>query len=622
MKKCDIVMKGGITSGIVYPGVVCKLAEKYTFQNVGGTSAGGIAAALTAAAELARCQGRNVFPELAKVPGFLGANSKQASGSNLFNLFQPQAGMKGLFRFATAFLLQGWLRRLAVMVRVLWFETIVGIGSGVALTYLAWPASSWKWLVLVAGIIATTGAFLLAWIAGLLLRLRLLPSHHYGFCFGYTKRTSDKQPISLVEWLNEKLNSFAALPPGQPLTFGDLQKSITADNPNGITLKMVTTCLTFGRPFTLPFDSNEFYFSPSELSQYLPAEVITWMENHPHKKKDTAADSHKSEDHKRRIELNGLKPLPDADDLPVILAVRLSLSFPFLFCAVPLYAVDFSRQARKPDDPVPAKRVPGDALAPDDPFTAERVWFADGGITSNFPFHLFDSPIPRWPTFGLDLADLRPDMTDDSPRTWMPTSNLGGIAHLWTRLGTTASFIGAGPFAFSMIDAARNWMDNLQATAPGYRDRIVHVFLNKQEGGLNLNMPAKIVTALSKYGDQAADHLTQHFIAGTDGGKPTPMTWDNHRWIRYHSTISLIDQFIVDFANSFEHPEPGDATIMSLIHRGENDQRASAREESAVSSLCDDLFSSPLRVRVRRTFSPASLGRIQPLADMVAVSCF
>ncbi len=32
MKKCDIVMKGGITSGIVYPGVVCKLAEKYQFQ--------------------------------------------------------------------------------------------------------------------------------------------------------------------------------------------------------------------------------------------------------------------------------------------------------------------------------------------------------------------------------------------------------------------------------------------------------------------------------------------------------------------------------------------------------------------------------------------------------------
>ena len=48
-KKCDIVMKGGITSGIVYPSAVCKLAEVYRFVNVGGTSAGAIGAAATAA---------------------------------------------------------------------------------------------------------------------------------------------------------------------------------------------------------------------------------------------------------------------------------------------------------------------------------------------------------------------------------------------------------------------------------------------------------------------------------------------------------------------------------------------------------------------------------------------
>ena len=54
LKKCDIVMKGGITSGIVYPALVCKLAERYQFKSIGGTSAGAIAASLTAAAEYAR----------------------------------------------------------------------------------------------------------------------------------------------------------------------------------------------------------------------------------------------------------------------------------------------------------------------------------------------------------------------------------------------------------------------------------------------------------------------------------------------------------------------------------------------------------------------------------------
>jgi predicted acylesterase/phospholipase RssA len=43
-RKCDIVMQGGVTSGVVYPGLVCKLAEHYDFQNIGGTSAGAIAA--------------------------------------------------------------------------------------------------------------------------------------------------------------------------------------------------------------------------------------------------------------------------------------------------------------------------------------------------------------------------------------------------------------------------------------------------------------------------------------------------------------------------------------------------------------------------------------------------
>ncbi len=47
---CDLVMKGGITSGIVYPPAVLELSKHYTFQSIGGTSAGAIAAAGTAAA--------------------------------------------------------------------------------------------------------------------------------------------------------------------------------------------------------------------------------------------------------------------------------------------------------------------------------------------------------------------------------------------------------------------------------------------------------------------------------------------------------------------------------------------------------------------------------------------
>ena len=50
----DLTMEGGTTSGVVYPLAVCELATDFRFRNVGGASAGAIAAALTAAAELGR----------------------------------------------------------------------------------------------------------------------------------------------------------------------------------------------------------------------------------------------------------------------------------------------------------------------------------------------------------------------------------------------------------------------------------------------------------------------------------------------------------------------------------------------------------------------------------------
>ena len=54
MPECDLIMKGGITSGVVYPFAVTGLAERYRLRGVGGSSAGAIAATLAAAAERRR----------------------------------------------------------------------------------------------------------------------------------------------------------------------------------------------------------------------------------------------------------------------------------------------------------------------------------------------------------------------------------------------------------------------------------------------------------------------------------------------------------------------------------------------------------------------------------------
>ena len=103
--ECDLVMRGGITSGIVYPRAIAKLAETYNFRSIGGTSAGAIAAAATAAAQL----GANTLPDpdlvgppndplqvrIRRLPIELSADV--AGQTRLESLFQPEPDLKRLF---------------------------------------------------------------------------------------------------------------------------------------------------------------------------------------------------------------------------------------------------------------------------------------------------------------------------------------------------------------------------------------------------------------------------------------------------------------------------------------------------------------------------------------------
>src|SRR4051812_28063519 len=105
---CDIVMKGGITSGVVYPGAIAELARAYRFRAIGGTSGGAIAAALLAAAEHRRVNGGDAsgFEELAALPAALG-DDEGTGELKLLRLFQPDAATRGVFQVVKAFLKHG-----------------------------------------------------------------------------------------------------------------------------------------------------------------------------------------------------------------------------------------------------------------------------------------------------------------------------------------------------------------------------------------------------------------------------------------------------------------------------------------------------------------------------------
>jgi hypothetical protein len=96
---CDLVMNGGITSGVIYPKAAAKLATRYRFMNIGGTTAGAIAAAVTAAAEFGRRSGTaSAFDVLDKLPADL------ASNGHLLKLFTPDIGTSTIFGIAVGLL--------------------------------------------------------------------------------------------------------------------------------------------------------------------------------------------------------------------------------------------------------------------------------------------------------------------------------------------------------------------------------------------------------------------------------------------------------------------------------------------------------------------------------------
>ena len=99
---CDIVMEGGVTSGIIYASAVAELAKSYRFSSIGGSSIGAFAAALTAAAEYSRRRGSNAgFKLMEKLPTALAEEDDQ-NETRLLRMFRPQDGTRRLFKIFLA----------------------------------------------------------------------------------------------------------------------------------------------------------------------------------------------------------------------------------------------------------------------------------------------------------------------------------------------------------------------------------------------------------------------------------------------------------------------------------------------------------------------------------------
>lgn len=567
--ECDLVMKGGITSGVIYPRLVAKLAEVYNFRSIGGTSAGAIAAGATAAAQLGVLSGKapNAFTQLGKLPELLGGKATGERGSILFNLFQPLPQFRRHFALLTACLNapSKQLAGLRVTCAAIWYFPVGALLGALPGLLVMWTSSDlgravgvvFALLGLAAGAVIAAGRSL----------GKHLPASHFGICSGMPDGTRRAEALST--WLHTYLNELAGKALDNPLTFGELWAGRLRDpgepaphngvGSRSIELAMITTALNVGRPYRFPFESNDLYFVKEEMDVLLPAQVASWLAAKARQSETATALSRPG---------RTLLALPAPQEIPVMLGVRISLSFPILLSAMPLYAIDRTRRFNSAGAT-----------------KATRILFSDGGICSNFPVHFFDATLPSRPTFGVNLREFHPD--HPRSRVWMPPpihNNRGVTIHIpdipdKPGLGSVVSFLGF------IVKTMQNWRDQLQVGMPGYRDRIVHVSHSPDEGGMNLNMASEAIAALGESGSEAADLLRKAFVPGPDRRSGA---WYNHRRIRMRTLLAGIDQKLRGVHRVLEGTDsPTWADVVTDAQTDSYQFRSAAHRDLAMSVLTD-----------------------------------
>jgi predicted acylesterase/phospholipase RssA len=590
---CDIVMKGGVTSGVIYPGAIAEIARHYRLKGLGGASAGAIGAAFGAAAEFGRERGG--FDKLETIPDALDLGDLFRSTPRTRGLLAVMNAVTGAAPWGRAGILTVPVIVVTLLI-VFPISSILGLAFGV---FIATQAAGNGWIVAAGVMLAVLG-----WVLAIILRLgfaltQSVPRNLFGICTGLgTQRTPQ-----LTDWMSRQLDELAGLPEGAgPLTFGQLwtksTRSRLVSDPadREIDLRMVSTSLSQAMPVELPLMAGEWYYDPIEWARLFPADVMRALADAP----DRRRTGRVREEYDARVARAAshepsLRRLPDPEYLPVIVATRMSLSFPLLISAVPMWAIEY----------LPADR----------PAEFRKVWFTDGGLASNFPIHLFDRPLPTRPTFAINLGRFDDDEEKDPNRRDFryARTNSEMILSPFTSIPKSGLKAVTG-FAGAALSTARNWRDNSHLSVPGYRDRIVQVMQTRAEGGLNLTMPKATVEALSQRGRDAAEALLEQFHEPNyrdSRGRETVTGWENHLWVRYRALLAGMPRFLRGYTEGLDEQPPRRDT--AAYHLGPASAALVERIDELIADADTTATDAPAAVRaVEREPAPRTVIRRVP----------
>lgn len=586
---CDLVLNGGVASGVVYPWALLKLARHYRFKCIGGNSVGAMAAAIAAAAEYGRCNGvENAFEPLRRMPLKLAEEVRGQTG--MLRLFQPGPGLHRLFDLFLAAVNEEEQEKegaqapsapslpvRALRIYGVWWPlvalAVAELTLSLALLLLALrgfapeqggaaTSLSGHWGLWTLGLLAAA-VLLLLWAARRVYRdLQRLADNSYGLCTGLGQAPGKEKEDGegLVEWLHKGIQlSAGRRRDDPPLTFADLWAAPRFGRAGpgplpgglqppeaGINLQMFSSNVTQGRPVRLPLndDNTRLYYLPREWEAFFPPTVMRALEAaSPPYRPTSGSDPEVDQpaDAAQARLMAELRELPSGG-MPIVVAARLSLSFPVLFSFVPVYAVDY--EGRRFDGKQRNSR------------RLRRCWLSDGGLCTNFPIHLFDAAHPRWPTFGMLLEKRLRD--HDKKAVWLPKDHLQGRADNWQRFVPGAEDEPGAPerkllsqllgLLGGVILTMKDWNDRVTGRLPQARNRIVRLALKPGEGQLNIAMPgARIRRMAHEYGTEAGQQLIDRFAPDGKGAK---RAWREHLYMRSLIELRALRRHLRGYAQS------------------------------------------------------------------------
>jgi predicted acylesterase/phospholipase RssA len=643
---CDLIMKGGVTSGLVYPGAITSLAWQYRLRSIGGTSAGAIAAVAAAAMEYglqtrskADLDANDPRIVLANMPTRILAQRTERGSTRLEAMFSGDPGtapMLGVIKAVLAgngpdlwsVLHYAWTSGLPgtrrAVVNNAAATSIQGLAGGALAGLIGQLVFANVAITAAAALLGTLGTVASAWrrnwrglsIAALLRDdanrvLGAVVDNGLGLSTansGPADRIAGEPVKALTPWLHQTIQDLAGLSADKPedvLTFGKLWslgrvKKPSSSDPRAIDLVLVCSDLNRMQSGSFPFlpDNHRLFFDPVEWRRLFPNVVVDAVsaKGQDILGFDPAAlkMDYTAEDVLQAVAPHGelasrLKLLPMGRDIPILIAARASMAFPGLFTPLPMWLLHFNGE---PDQPGQSALL-------------SRIYLSDGGLTSNFPIHLFDAAVPSRPTFAINLLYPGDDLAVEEYERSVPASSEAPKAppsnvRSFTGEGAAASSGSpnvapgmdailkrnlvmpfsnqdqvkfykppAGGDALNQLlglvgrigETSRCWGDVQLYNQTGARDRIIHIRLTGEEGGFNLNMKPDTITSIDNKGIAAGTVLSCRFQlqGATDPlmpGQPPELDWQNHRKLRINSLLAAQDLLAARFNAGFQPSQP------------------------------------------------------------------